>query len=210
MARESSTEAREETRESPFYKVLELFQAPPAQRQEDVRMVDRSLLVGVVNLRGDPDDKAFLEGAAKALRLSLPLMANTCAQQGGTEAWWVGPDEWLLLVASAGEQALIDAVEKECAGLHFAATEITGGYACFDLEGPGLTDFLARGVPLDLHPQGFAPGQCAQTLMGLIGVALRPIEGGGMRLLVRSSFAEALFEWMLASSRHINFNAVSA
>ena len=206
MAKERSVEARE----SPFCKALELFQTPLAQGEEEVRMIDRSLLVGVVNLRGNPNEKAFLESAQKALQLPVPLEANSCSQQGQTEAWWVGPDEWLLLVAPGCEQALIKDVERECAGLHFAVTEITGGYGCFDLEGPKVIDFLARGVPLDLNPRSFASGQCAQTLMGQIGVALRPIEGGGMRLLVRSSFAEALFEWMLATSRHLHFNAVSA
>ena len=210
MARQDASGAREETRESPFYKALELFQAPPAQEGEEVRMIDRSLQVGVINLRGDPNEKAFVDGSRKALPLSLPLAANSCLQQGETEAWWVGPNEWLLLVAAGREQALIEAFEKECAGLHFAVTEITGGYGCFDLEGPGAIDFLARGVPLDLDPRSFAPGQCAQTLMGQIGIALRPLEGGGLRLLVRSSFAEALFEWMLATARYVRFNAVSA
>ena len=206
MAKEHSAE----TRESPFYKALELFQAPLEQEGEEVKMIDRSLLVGVINLRGDPHDKAFLDSAKKVLPLPLPLAANSCWQQEQTEAWWVGPDEWLLLVASGREQALIEAFEKECAGLHFAVTEITGGYGCFDLAGPKVLDFLARGVPLDLDPRSFAAGQCAQTLIGQIGVALRPVEGGGMRILVRSSFAEALFEWMLATSRHLGFNAASA
>ena len=206
MAKESSAE----TRESPFYKALELFQAPWSQGGEEVKMIDRSLLVGIINLRGDPNDKAFLESAQKVLQLSLPLAANSCSQQEQTEVWWFGPDEWLLLVASGREQALIEAFERECAGLHFAVTEITGGYGCFDLEGPKVLDFLARGVPLDLDPRSFAPGRCAQTLIGQIGVALRPVEGGGMRLLVRSSFAEALFEWMLATARSLRFDAVSA
>ena len=40
------------------------------------------------------------------------------------------------------------------------------------LSGPRVRDVLAKGVPVDLHPQAFKPGDVANTLVGYIGVQI--------------------------------------
>ncbi|MGW0201911.1 sarcosine oxidase subunit gamma family protein, partial [Nonomuraea sp. NPDC003201] len=54
----------------------------------------------------------------------------------------------------------------------------------------------AHGCALDLHPRAFGPGRCAQTMLARAQVVLVPREDGFL-VLVRSSFAAYLAEWLL-------------
>ncbi len=40
------------------------------------------------------------------------------------------------------------------------------------LSGPRVRDVLAKGVPIDLHPKVFKPGDVATTLIAYIGVQI--------------------------------------
>ena len=67
------------------------------------------------------------------------------------------------------------------------------------LTGSRARDVLAKGGSLDLHPRVFGAGRAAQTTVGLAGVVLLALSGTGddFLLLVRSSFAGYLAEWLL-------------
>ena len=58
---------------------------------------------------------------------------------------------------------------------------------------------LAKGCALDLHPRAFVEGTAAQTMLGQAGVILLAVNGTGAdyRILVRSSFARYLADWLL-------------
>ena len=67
------------------------------------------------------------------------------------------------------------------------------------VTGPRAHDLLAHGCPLDLHPRAFAAGRCAQTTLGRTQVVLvaRDEPRAGFWVLVRSSFAGYLADWLL-------------
>ena len=50
----------------------------------------------LIDLRGDPQDPAFLASARASLGAGLPLTPNTTAAGANCEVLWLGPDEWLL------------------------------------------------------------------------------------------------------------------
>jgi sarcosine oxidase subunit gamma len=58
---------------------------------------------------------------------------------------------------------------------------------------------LAKGCSLDLHPRILGPGSAAQTTLGHAAVVLIPLSDNGTdyRVIVRSSFAGYLAEWLL-------------
>jgi sarcosine oxidase, subunit gamma len=62
--------------------------------------------------------------------------------------------------------------------------------------GPRARDLLAHGCALDLHPSVFGPGSCAQTMLARAQVVLLSQQEGFL-VLVRSSFAAYLAEWLL-------------
>ena len=66
--------------------------------------------------------------------------------------------------------------------------------------GPAARGVLAHGCALDLDPRAYgvdAPTQCAQTMLARAQVVL--VAGGGseVEVLVRSSFAIYLADWLL-------------
>ena len=67
------------------------------------------------------------------------------------------------------------------------------------LLGSRSRDVLAKGCALDLHPRAFVEGTTAQTMLGQAGVILLAVNGTGddYRILVRSSFARYLADWLL-------------
>ena len=78
------------------------------------------------------------------------------------------------------------------------------------LVGPQARDVLAHGCALDLHPRVFGAGQCAQTLLARAGVLLVADDDGAFRILVRSSFARYLADWLLDASLEYSVPAVGA
>lgn len=117
----------------------------------------------IINLRGNPDDSAFLSGVREASGLSLPTAACSTAGHADWRAVWAGPDDWFILGPAAQADALERSLRTRLNGQHFAVTDVSSGYMVLSLSGPGARQTLAQGCPLDLHPRVFAPGQAAGT-----------------------------------------------
>lgn len=149
----------------------------------------------MVNLRGDAGDKAFTDAVAKAARTELPTAPNTVAgKANGTQALWLGPDEWLLLSRAGSEKRLTEDLRKALAGIHSAVTDVTEGYTTIRMSGANARDVLAKGSSLDVHPNVFATGQCAQTLYAKTTIILQAVnDDPTFDIVVRNSFAEYLW-----------------
>ena len=64
------------------------------------------------------------------------------------------------------------------------------------VTGPRVRDALAKGVPIDLHPRAFRPGDAAITTVATIGVHLWQVDDAPTyELIVPRSFAVAFREW---------------
>ena len=118
----------------------------------------------IVNLRGDPASPAFCQGVARVLGLSLPLAA--CSAEIGVRQRivWVGPDEWVLLSRECSAATLMQNLQQELAGLHFAVTDVSSNYTVLHLHGTAARELLLQGCPLDLHPRKFKTGQSAGSV----------------------------------------------
>ena len=117
----------------------------------------------------------------------LPSAPNTWAALKQGEALWLGPDEWLLIGESRATHAE-------------PAVDVSANRAVVDLTGPGVREFLSKGCSLDVHPDHWADGVCAQTMLAKAPVILQQ-RGGITRVFVRPSFADYLVEWFLAAAR---------
>ena len=76
---------------------------------------------------------------------------------------------------------------------------MSGQRTTLRLSGSHGRDVLGKGCALDLHPSVFGGGAAAQTTLGQAGVILLAVDGSGAdyRILVRSSFARYLADWLL-------------
>ena len=137
--------------------------------------------------------------ASAALGLDLPTAPNTWRPAGAGRAVWLGPDEWLL-TSTTGTPAELEArVRAAVLPLGGSATDVSAQRIGLRLTGPRVRDVLAKGCSLDLHPRAFGAGDSAQTALGQAGVVLLGLSDTGdeYSVLVRSSFAGYLAEWLL-------------
>ena len=151
-----------------------------------------------VNVRLDAKGAAA-DAVALALGLQLPLEPNTVVRAGELTAVWLGPDEWLV-VGPPGSQADLEARVREAAGDEpVSVTDVSAQRTTLLVAGPRARDLLAHGCSLDLHPRAFGSGRCAQTTLGRTQVVLvaRDEPRAGFWVLVRSSFAGYLADWLL-------------
>jgi sarcosine oxidase subunit gamma len=115
----------------------------------------------------------------------FPVEPNTIATVEGRTVLWLGPDEWLVL--GGREQDYPRAA---------AAVDVSAGRVVLELSGADALDLVAQGCSLDLHPSAFAPGNCAQTLLGRAQVTLVRPDEERVLILVRPSFAPYVRAWL--------------
>ncbi len=169
----------------------------PPDRAEGQLILAELTPPGQVNLRCDAQDPRAARAVGGVLQCLLPVNANTVQSAAEVTVLWLGPDEWLILTAPGQEGALIARLREALGGLHAAVTDVTGNRALLRLSGPQARETLLKGCTLDLHPRGFRPGQCAQTLLARAGIILHQRDDAPTYdILPRRSFAEYVWLWL--------------
>jgi sarcosine oxidase subunit gamma len=156
---------------------------------------------GYINLRGNPHSNDFLNAVESAIGQPLPVTANTISE-GEYRAYWLGPDEWLLITPAGKTADVIARLDEELAGMHAGINDISGGNIGMHLSGENIRDVFAKGCTLDFHPQVFKVGDCAQSGLAKANVVFGLIEEGAtFELIVRRSFADYLLQWLRQAGR---------
>ncbi|MEV7982725.1 sarcosine oxidase subunit gamma family protein [Streptomyces sp. NPDC086519] len=151
-----------------------------------------------VNVRLDAKSPAA-DAVGPALGLQLPTEPNTVVHAGEVTAVWLGPDEWLVVGRPGTERELEGRIRAAAGDEPVAVTDVSAQRTTLLVGGPRARDLLAHGCALDLHPRAFGPGRCAQTTLARTQVVLvaRDETRAGFWVLVRSSFAGYLADWLL-------------
>ncbi|MCF8468787.1 MAG: hypothetical protein K9G33_15410, partial [Sneathiella sp.] len=147
-----------------------------------------------INLRGNPEDRAFLAGVKSAIGLELPTTPNKVASSGASKALWLAPEEWLI-VSEAGDD-LITKLEAALAGQHVAVNDLSANRIIFELSGSHSHDVLMKSCELDLHPRAFKPGDCAQTLIAKSQAIVEQTGETVFHIYVRCSFSRYVGAWL--------------
>ncbi|MET3614560.1 sarcosine oxidase subunit gamma [Rhizobium aquaticum] len=116
-----------------------------------------------LSLRAAEDAVAALSAA---LGLDLPTRPLTSSDKDGRVAFWLGPDEWLLIDANGTDMMALCAGVKE---LH-SATDVSHRNTAFEVKGTQAAAAINAGCPLDLRENAFPVGKCARTVLGKIEV----------------------------------------
>lgn len=192
------------TRRSPLAHVTGRLAAATRASGGALRLAELPFLAQV-NVRLDPKGPAA-DAVGLALGLQLPLEPDSVVHAGDRYALWLGPDEWLV-VGPPGSSADLENEIRAAAGDEPAAvTDVSAQRTTLLVAGPRARDLLAHGCSLDLHPRAFGPGRCAQTTLARAQVVLvaRDELRAGFWVLVRSSFAGYLADWLLdAASEYV-------
>ncbi|MEQ8652532.1 MAG: sarcosine oxidase subunit gamma family protein, partial [Kiloniellales bacterium] len=151
---------------------------------------------GAVNLRARRDDPQARDALTLSLGMALPATGGT-ARRDEQVLLGLGPDEWLLLCSKAPQTA--ESLDQSLASQFVAITDLSDNFTTLFVRGPRALDLLAKGIPIDLDPEIFPPGRCAQTLMSKAEVILyRGVAdwSESYMLLCRPSFAQYVFTWL--------------
>lgn len=182
------------TRRSPLKGWESRFAVLPASTN-----ISEEPFVAMVDLWVEPTGPGVTACAEVLGVPALPTTPSTSVEGPDATVIWFGPQEWLVTSTSQAAEAL-EAQLREVTTEHGgAAVDVSAQRTTVLLCGAHARDVLAKGCSLDLHPAVFGPGAAAQTMLGLAAVVLIPLDDKGTdyRILVRSSFAGYLADWLI-------------
>jgi sarcosine oxidase, subunit gamma len=164
-----------------------------------VRLAELPFLTQV-NLRVDPGSAAAPR-IAQALGCPLPS-AGTVTGAGERSVLWLGPDEWLVVGPDGDAGALVTQLTAALAasrdGERGSVVDVSADRTTVTVEGPAAQAVLEKGITLDLHPRAFSADRAAATTLARTLLLLwQTGDAPGYRLMVRSSFADYLADWLL-------------
>jgi sarcosine oxidase, subunit gamma len=182
------------TRRSPLQGYRSRFAALP-----DSVTVSEEPFVSMVDLWVDPNGPGGAPAAAVLGVTALPGTPSTTVAGSDVEVIWFGPQEWLVTSIERAGESLEAQLREAVSGHGGVAVDVSAQRTTVRLGGPHARALLAKGCSIDLHPAQFGAGAAAQTTLGLAGVVLMSLSDNGTdyRILVRSSFACYLAEWLL-------------
>jgi sarcosine oxidase subunit gamma len=110
---------------------------------------------------------------------------------------WAGPGRWLAAAPDQSPVTFESELRAALAGLA-SVTSQSDGRTIIRISGPKAREALAKGVPLDLDPRAFAPGDTAMTVVAHINVHLWQSDAApAYEFAVFRSFAGSFCEWLL-------------
>ncbi|GGD10623.1 sarcosine oxidase subunit gamma [Aureimonas glaciei] len=110
-----------------------------------------------------------------------------------------GPRSWLA-IGAGGDPHFAATLGTALAGVASVCDQ-SSGYGVLRLSGPAVRALLAKGVPLDLDPSAFSPGDSAVTLAGHVGIVLWQVDDTPTYdVAVFRSYAADFWAWLTTGS----------
>jgi len=116
----------------------------------------------------------------------------------------VGSDQW---TASAGgaDAAGFAARVRARLGPFAAVSDQSDARLILRISGPRVRDVLAKGVPVDLHPKAFRPGDIACTVVGYINTQIDMLDEATYQFAAPRSMAGSFWSWLTASAAEFGY-----
>ncbi len=151
---------------------------------------------GHLILRGNPKDVSFLQVVKKVLGTGLPIVPCTWVEIPDTRTYWLGPTEWLVIVASGTEEELETKLRQTLSG-HFAIVDVSGGQTLINMSGDAVDTVLKKSSTYDFQFEHFGSGRCVQTTFAKATALVCRSTDGSIDLVIRRSFADYVAKWLL-------------
>ena len=82
------------------------------------------------------------------------------------------------------------------------------GRVIIRLVGPRARAVLAKGTPVDLHPDAFPVGKSALTQMAHVGVHLTRVGADSYDVSVFRGFSESFWEWITEQAEEFGYQVI--
>ena len=116
-----------------------------------------------------------------------------------------GPGQW---IASAEADPSLAIRLRTLLGPFAAVADQSDSRLVLHLCGPQVRDALAKGVPIDLHPEVFKAGDVAVTVAAYIGVQIDRLDAATWQLTTPRSTAGSFWSWLSASAAEFGYDVV--
>jgi len=162
--------------------------------------------LGYISLRGDGRDQAFVAAASKALGVPLPVEPCTFAATEDVKVLWLSPDEWMIVTAPGQANARRSSLQQALDGIRSQVVDNSGGYTQIFLGGTHALDVLRHASVYDF--EALEPGRVVGTTFGKSSAyAFR--QGDSYRLIVRRSFADYIWRFLVRAAMPYGFGIVA-
>jgi sarcosine oxidase subunit gamma len=116
----------------------------------------------------------------------------------------IGPDQWLASAGGADAVGFAARVRSRI-GPFAAVSDQSDARLVLRVSGPRARDVLAKGVPVDLHPKAFKPGDIACTVVGYINTQIDMLDEATYQLAAPRSMAGSFWSWLSASAAEFGY-----
>ena len=153
--------------------------------------------------------KGFITAIGKNLNMIFPTEANTSTSSETLTAFWLSPDEWMLISNETinedtntydVEDNLVNNISKANLG---AVTDVSDQFVMINIKGSKVFDLFATGSPFNFNEFKNKKGSVTQTILSHIDVIIHLTEINNVNLFVRRSFSEHLHSWLNDSASRL-------
>ena len=150
---------------------------------------------GMLLIKADLASAPLVAAVERIFGVGVP---GRCMAEGDRElaVAWMAPDELLALVPAERVREALAELQSALAGEHALCADVSAMRACFEMQGEGVRDVLAKGTPADVSPSAFGPGGFRRTRVGQLAAAIWMLDGRSARIFCLRSEAEHLREWL--------------
>ena len=145
------------------------------------------------------------EACRRSFGVELPRVPRR-VEGRDIELLWTGPGQWMALLRRDLPPGELEArLAAVFAGLASVA-EQSDGRSIIRVAGPKARDALAKGLPIDLHPRAFRPGDTALTVAALIGVQIWQVDDvPTYEIAVFRGFARSFWHFLTESAAEFGY-----
>jgi sarcosine oxidase subunit gamma len=185
--------------ESPFDAGLIAGRSGAGDGEPGVAVTKRPGLAVLSLVARKNSDAALAAHCADRHAIALPagpryVPGNSLAAVG------IGPGRWLLVGETADPDALCRQVAADTKDLA-AVADLSDALPVLRLSGRAARAVLAKGLPIDLHPRSFGPGDAASSIAALIPLHLWQLDDGPTyEIAVPRSMAASFAKWLTDSA----------
>jgi len=148
-------------------------------------------------IRGNPSDGRFGAAVLETLGLELPVTPKTAYAGPKGTLLWLGPDEWLAVMAAEYDGELGASLGEALGEVHHAVVDVSHSRTVIGLAGSNARDVLMKGTNIDLHPRQFGPGNCIQAHLGRCHMLLHQLDDEpAYDIYIHRSFAVYAWKWL--------------
>ena len=117
---------------------------------------------------------------------------------------WAGFEQCYAVAEGRAEGALYRSLKEALSHLATVSDQ-SHGRVIIRIYGANARAVLAKGTPVDLHPQEFAIGKSAVTQMAHVGTHLSRVAEDTFDISVFRGFAESFWEWITQQSEEFGY-----